>query len=126
MTHGPLPSSELVRRRERLAEHLHEQGLDAVFLPPSSDLGYLTGLERDVPSFGQLAYAHGWVAGAFLAPGAEPFFVLPRTVVAYHMPSPLEPAERADRGAELLLAVVGLADDDAVVRRFTEHPRLLS
>jgi Xaa-Pro aminopeptidase len=38
-----------------------------------------------VPSFGQLAYAHGWVAGAFLAPGQEPLYVLPRMVVSYHL-----------------------------------------
>ena len=54
-------------------------------MPPSSDLEYLTGLERDLPSFGQLSYAHGWVAGAFLAPGREPLFVLPRMVVDFHL-----------------------------------------
>ena len=51
----------------------------------SSDLEYLTGLERDLPSFGNLSYAHGWVAGAFLAPGREPLFVLPRMVVDFHL-----------------------------------------
>jgi len=61
-------------------------GIDAFFLSaPSSDLEYLTGLERDVPSFGQTAYAHGWVAGAFIVPGREPLFVLPRMVVAFHL-----------------------------------------
>jgi Xaa-Pro dipeptidase len=85
MTHEPLPAAELARRREHLAERMEEQRLDALFLPPSSDLEYLTGLERDVPSFGQLAYAHGWVAGAFLTPGVEPLFVFPRMVVAYHL-----------------------------------------
>ena len=43
------------QRRERLGGLLEERGLDAIFLPPSSDLEYLTGLERDVPSFGQMA-----------------------------------------------------------------------
>ncbi|TML24357.1 MAG: aminopeptidase P family protein, partial [Actinobacteria bacterium] len=84
-SHEPIPVPELARRRERLAERLEEHGLDAVFLPPSSDLEYLTGLQRDVPSFGQVAYANGWVAGAFFGPGDEPLFVLPRMVVAFHL-----------------------------------------
>jgi Xaa-Pro aminopeptidase len=81
----PLPDGELAGRRGRLSARMEELGLDAVFLPPSSDLEYVTGLERDLPSFGQLAYPHGWVAGAFLVPGDEPLFVLPRMVVAYHL-----------------------------------------
>ena len=60
-------------------------GIDVLFVPPSSDLEYLTGIERDLPSFGNISYAHGWVAGAFLAPGREPLFVLPRMVVAFHL-----------------------------------------
>jgi Xaa-Pro aminopeptidase len=84
MTGEPLPEQELAARRGRFAERMEAHGLDAVFLPPSSDLEYLTGLERDLPSFGQVAYAHGWVAGAFLAPGREPLFVLPRMVLAFH------------------------------------------
>ena len=81
----PISSQEYADRRERLAAHLEERGLDAIFLPPSADLEYLTGLERDLPSFGNLSYAHGWVAGAFLRPGREPLFVLPRMVVDFHL-----------------------------------------
>jgi len=73
-----VPESEFAARRERLAERMQEHGIDALFVPPSSDLEYLTGLERDVPSFGQSSYAHGWVTGAFLVPGRDPLFVLPR------------------------------------------------
>lgn len=80
-----IESQEYAERRERLSGSLEDRGLDAIFVPPSSDLEYLTGLERDLPSFGHLAYAHGWVAGAFLAPGSEPLFVLPRMVVDFHL-----------------------------------------
>lgn len=76
---------EYAARRERLGDLLQERGIDAMFVPPSSDLEYLTGIERDLPSFGQVSYAHGWVAGAFVAPGREPLFVLPRMVVAFHL-----------------------------------------
>lgn len=80
-----IESQEYAERRERLSVLLDEHNLDAIFLPPSSDLEYLTGLERDLPSFGHLSYAHGWVAGAFLAPGRDPLFVLPRMVVDFHL-----------------------------------------
>ncbi|MGH3004267.1 MAG: M24 family metallopeptidase [Gaiellaceae bacterium] len=81
----PLPESEYRSRRDRLAEGLDEAGIDLLFVPPSSDLEYLTGLERDLPSFGQSSYAHGWVTGALIAPGREPLYVLPRMFVLFHL-----------------------------------------
>jgi Xaa-Pro aminopeptidase len=96
-----LPAHELASRRRGLAHLLAERGLDALFVPPSSDLEYLTGVVRDVPSFGQSSYAHGWVAGAFLVPDREPLFVLPRMVLAFHL-ADREPGETI---------VVGEADD---------------
>jgi Xaa-Pro aminopeptidase len=80
-----ISAEEYASRRDRLHVLLEEHGLDAIFLPPSADLEYLTGIERDLPTFGSLSYAHGWVTGAFLAPGREPLFVLPRMFVAYHL-----------------------------------------
>lgn len=85
MNETALPESEYAARRERLAERMQEAGLDLLFVPPSSDLEYLTGLERDLPSFGQSSYAHGWVTGALLAPGRDPVYVLPRMFVAFHL-----------------------------------------
>ena len=81
----PFPESEYAVRRSRLAALMEARGLDAVFFAPSSDFEYLTGIERDLPSFGQVSYAHGWVAGAFFVPNREPVFVLPRMVVAFHL-----------------------------------------
>jgi len=57
--------NEHALRRERLGYALEEAQLDALFLPLSSDLEYLTGIERDLPSFGETAQAHAWLAGAF-------------------------------------------------------------
>src|SRR5512144_212126 len=81
----PRLSAERPARRERLFARLEEARIDALFLPPSADLEYLTGVERDIPTFGEISYAHGWVTGAFLAPGREPLFVLPRMFVAFHL-----------------------------------------
>jgi Xaa-Pro aminopeptidase len=78
-------AAELPLRREQLFARLDEEGLDGLFLPPSADLEYLTGVERDLPTFGEISYAHGWVTGAFLVPGREPLFVLPRMFVLFHL-----------------------------------------
>jgi Xaa-Pro aminopeptidase len=80
-----ISDQEYVERRARLGEKLRAAGIDGMFVPPSSDLEYLTGLERDLPSFGNVQYAHGWVTGALIAPEREPLYVLPRMYVAFHL-----------------------------------------
>jgi Xaa-Pro aminopeptidase len=70
-------------RRQRLAERLEEAGVDALFLAPCADLEYLSGVERQIPSFGEVSYAHGWVTGAFFRPGREPVFLFPRMFAAF-------------------------------------------
>jgi Xaa-Pro aminopeptidase len=71
------------KRRERLSERMDAERVDLLFLAPSADLEYLTGLERGTPNFGQQSYAHHWIAGAFFRPGEDPVFVLPRMFVAF-------------------------------------------
>ena len=79
---------DYVSRRRRLAERLEAEGIDALFLAPSADLEYLTGVERQVPNFGEVSYAHGWVTGAVLRRDAEPIFLFPRMFAAFDMPDP--------------------------------------
>ena len=76
---------DYAERRRRLSERLEAEGVDALFLAPSADLEYLTGVERDIPNFGEAAYADGWVTGAFFRPGADPVFVLPRMFALFHL-----------------------------------------
>jgi Xaa-Pro aminopeptidase len=80
---------DYAERRRRLAERMQAAGMDLLFLPPSSDLEYLTGVERVIPTFGQSQYAHGWVAGAFFRPGRDPVFVLPRMMTLFDVAGPL-------------------------------------
>ena len=73
-------------RRQRLGERMRADGVELVFIPPSADLEYLTGVPRAIPTFGQSQYAHGWVAGAFIAPErADPVFVIPRMMSLFEM-----------------------------------------
>ena len=73
-------------RQRRLSERMREEGVDLLFLGLSSDLEYLSGVERGIPFFGQSSYPHGWVAGGFFRPDADPVFVLPRMVVLFDLP----------------------------------------
>src|SRR5262245_62196253 len=76
---------DFASRRRRLSERLDAEGIAALFLGPSADLEYLTGVERPVPSFGQPLSPHGGVTGAFFRPGAEPVFVLPRMFATFDL-----------------------------------------
>ncbi len=77
-------------RRRRLDERMESAGVDVLFLAPSADLEYLTGVERQIPNFGEVSYAHGWVTGAFFRPGADPVFVLPRMFAAFDLRESLD------------------------------------
>jgi Xaa-Pro aminopeptidase len=106
-------------RRARLSQRMRAESVDLLFLGRSADLEYLTGVERGIPFFGQSAYAHGWVAGAFFRPDVEPVFVLPRMVVAFDL-------EREPEGE---IVVVDETDDgpaifERVVRGFTNVRRV--
>jgi len=59
---------DYAQRRARVAEAMARAAIDLLFLPISSDLEYLTGIPRREPSFGNVSYRHGWLAGAFLRP----------------------------------------------------------
>ena len=77
---------DYAERRRRLSARMREEGVGLLFLGLSADLEYLSGVERGIPFFGQSSYAHGWVAGGFFRPDADPVFVLPRMVVAFDLP----------------------------------------
>jgi Xaa-Pro aminopeptidase len=92
-------------RRKRMDEVLAGEGVDAMFLGPSSDHEYLTGIERMIPTFGNVSYAHGWVAGAFFRPGKEPVHILPRMYAEFDLP----------HGKPNELVVVNEKDDGAAM-----------
>jgi Xaa-Pro aminopeptidase len=110
---------DYAERRRRLAERLDAERVDVLFLAPSADLEYLTGVERQVPNFGEVAYAHGWVTGAFFRRDAEPVFLLPRMFAAFDLREEPEGevvvVNETDDGAEIFERVVrGLVPDGVV------------
>jgi Xaa-Pro aminopeptidase len=76
---------EYVARRARFDEQMSAAGVDAAFLPISSDLEYLTGLRRSHPNFGNVSQAHDWVTGCFLRPGYAPVFLVTRMHAEFDM-----------------------------------------
>lgn len=74
-------------RRTRFKAALEASSIEAAFLPLSADLEYLTGLERRLPTFGNIGYAHDWVAGMLIGPGTDPVFILPRMMVEFDLPA---------------------------------------
>ncbi len=72
-------------RRNRLSERMEAEGIAALFVPPSADLEYLAGVERQIPNFGQTAYAHGWVGGGLFRPHADPVLIFPRMFAAFDL-----------------------------------------
>jgi Xaa-Pro aminopeptidase len=106
---GSTLDSQLVfdyaERQQRLAERMEAEGVDVLFLAPSADLEYLTGVERQIPNFGEASYASGWVTGAFFVPGSDPIFVLPRMFATFDL-------REHPRGE---LVVVNETDDGAAI-----------
>ena len=54
-------------------------------MPPSADLEYLTGIERDLPTFGNISYAPRLGHGRLPRARPEPVYVLPRMFVRFHL-----------------------------------------
>jgi Xaa-Pro aminopeptidase len=107
---APQPLFDYSVRRATLAERMTAAGMDLLFLPPAADLEYLTGMQRRVPTFGNVGYAHHWVAGALFAPGAEPVFVLPRMITAFDLPEGIEgevvTVNESDDGSAIMSSVL--------------------
>ncbi len=105
---------DYAQRRSKVAVRMLESGIDLLFLPISGDLEYLTGIPRREPSFGNVAYRHGWVAGAFLRPAADPIVVLPRMITEFELPG----------GAPGDVVIVNERDDgEAVLARIAANLR---
>src|SRR3954452_7652072 len=84
---------------------MEAEGVDVLFLAPSADLEYLTGIERQIPNFGEASYANGWVTGAFFTANSKPVFLFPRMFAAFDL--------REDPEGEVV--VVNETDDGAAV-----------
>jgi Xaa-Pro aminopeptidase len=72
-------------RQARFEDALREAEIDLFFCPPGSDLEYLTGLRRRMPSYGNYEQAHQWATGTFFRPGREPVYVVLKSAAAFRV-----------------------------------------
>ena len=56
---------------------------DFAFIPISADLQYLTGVPREIPTFGWTMHPGAWLEGLWLAPGKSPVVTLPRMTAEF-------------------------------------------
>src|SRR3954453_3696376 len=61
------------------------QGIDLLFLAPTANLHYFTGIERGGPNFGDVNYPGGWIAGAYLSLNSGPVLTFPRMVAEFDL-----------------------------------------
>jgi Xaa-Pro aminopeptidase len=102
---------DYAQRRGLVADRMRDAGVDLLFLPISGDLEYLTGVARRVPSFGNISYRHGWVAGAFVRPGQDPVLILPRMITEFDLsgerPAELVTVKETDDGEAMFQQLAG-------------------
>lgn len=78
---------------------------DLAFIPISTDLEYLTGIQRDIPNFGVTLHPGAWLEGAWLTATHAPIVALPRMTAEF--------GGLGDAGGDV--RVLGDWDDPAVL-----------
>jgi Xaa-Pro dipeptidase len=76
---------DYAKRLSLLRQQMVSASIDAVFLPISADLQYLTGIPRDMPNYGAVLYPGRWLEGAFFTRSAGPVLLLPRMTAEFHL-----------------------------------------
>jgi Xaa-Pro aminopeptidase len=63
---------------------MEQHGIDLLFLPPSANLHYLSGIPREEQNFGNTMYPGDWMTGAWICPAHPPVFTVPRMMADFH------------------------------------------
>ena len=56
---------------------------DLAFIPITTDLEYLTGVQRDIPNYGVTLHPGAWLEGAWVTGSHEPIIALPRMTAEF-------------------------------------------
>lgn len=73
--------SRLVRVQQAMAA----AEVDLLFLSPSANLQFLTGVAREEPNYGNTMYPGEWLTGAWVPQRGAPILTLPRMLAEFHM-----------------------------------------
>lgn len=94
---------DLLTRMKQFQSLLPEVA-DGAFLPPSADLQYLTGIPRQIPTYGRTIHPGAWLEGAWLSPSRAPVLALSRMTAEFG---------GMDNGQDVDVRVLGDWDDPA-------------
>ena len=78
---------QYAERVARVRQAMEARGIDLLFVSPSANLQYLTGIERDRPNYGNVTYPGGWVLGMLVGRDKGPILLAPRMVADYDLPA---------------------------------------
>jgi Xaa-Pro dipeptidase len=98
-----LPNERLRRFQERLGT-----SADLAFFPISADLQYLTGVPRDIPTFGAILHPGAWLEGLWVTATQSPVLTLPRMTAEFG---------GLDNVSNVQVRVLGDRDDPAALVR---------
>ncbi len=73
------------QRLTAVQSQMAQQGIDLLFLNPSANLHYVTGIGREEPNFGNTIYPGEWLTGAWIPQSGAPILTLPRMLADFHM-----------------------------------------
>ena len=73
------------QRLTAVQAQMAQQGIDLLFLNPSANLHYVTGISREEPNFGNTIYPGEWLTGAWIPQTGAPILTLPRMLADFHM-----------------------------------------
>lgn len=113
---------QYAERLQRVRQEMERQDVDLLILPPSANMQYLTGIERDRPNYGNVNYPGGWVMSALIGRAQGPIVLAPRMIADYHLPAGVAPEVRVlpDHGDPVALMRQTLAEFGTVRRAAIE------
>ena len=71
------------QRLTAVQAQMAKQGIDLLFLNPSANLHYVTGIGREEPNFGNTIYPGEWLTGAWIPQTGAPILTLPRMLADF-------------------------------------------
>lgn len=72
--------------RVKIFQQAFSSKAQLAFFPISADLQYLTGISRDMPTFGAIRHPGSWIEGLWLVAGRDPILVLTRMTADFNPP----------------------------------------
>jgi Xaa-Pro aminopeptidase len=76
---------DYIKRLHSVQAAMERAAIDLLFLSRSANLGYVTGIPREEPNFGNTIYPGEWMTGAWIPRAGAPILTLPRMLAEFHM-----------------------------------------